>query len=86
MKHELELGVGENQRKQQIHSKMNFELEAGKDRMDAAEKVVHETDLENKQIKISKEEKDREERVDMSYRAFQKGHQNTWNEDRKTLS
>lgn len=54
--------------------------------MDAAEKVVHETDLENKQIKISKEEKDREERVDMSYRAFQKGHQNTWNEDRKTLS
>lgn len=54
--------------------------------MDAAEKVVHETDLENKQIKISKEEKDREERVDMRYRAFQKEHQNTQNEDRKTLS
>ena len=65
---------------------MKCELEAGKDRMDAAEKVVHETDLENKQIKISKEEKDREERVDMRYRAFQKEHQNTQNEDRKTLS
>ena len=54
--------------------------------MDAAEKAVHETDLENKQIKTSKEEKDREERVDMNYRAFQKGHQNTWNGERKTLS
>lgn len=41
------MGIGENQRKSEIHSKMKCELEAIKDRMDTAEKAIHETDLEN---------------------------------------
>lgn len=47
---------------------MKCELEAIKDRMDTAEKAIHETDLENDQLKTKpqikkrKKKKDREDR------------------------